>query len=98
MGIYNHHAMILPEAKMKSSLDISAQNLLLKSPEIVIMQKKSPEALTWQLLFVVFSASLGAWFPIGYSYGVTNPIQTLVLNWVRSVKCGRLGGSADQVS
>ncbi|GAU91874.1 hypothetical protein RvY_04049 [Ramazzottius varieornatus] len=53
----------------------------------------SKERLTWQLLFVVVAVSFGTWFPIGYSYAVTNAPQAIIINWVRSVKCFRLGGS-----
>ncbi|OQV25629.1 Solute carrier family 2, facilitated glucose transporter member 1 [Hypsibius exemplaris] len=57
----------------------------------ISMEKVPAERLTWQLLLVVFSASFGAWFPIGYTYGVTNPIQNIVLQWIRTVQCERYG-------
>jgi MFS family permease len=62
------------------------------------MKIKSSEALTWQLVFVVASVSFSTWLPIGYTYNVTNAIQTIVLNWIRAVKCSRYEVIASDVT
>ena len=48
--------------------------------------------LTATLLFAVIVTTFGTWFPMGYIIVAMNGPQTVIVNWIREVKCSRLFG------
>ncbi|GAV00742.1 hypothetical protein RvY_11544 [Ramazzottius varieornatus] len=55
--------------------------------------QKPADKLTFSLLSVAFIVSFGTWFVMGYLLVALNGLQSIIVNWIRSVKCERLGGS-----
>ncbi|GAV00802.1 hypothetical protein RvY_11599 [Ramazzottius varieornatus] len=52
--------------------------------------------LTVTLLTVALTVSFGTWFAMGYLLVALNGLQFTIVNWIRSVKCQRLGGLTPQ--
>ena len=46
--------------------------------------------VTFRLMLAVLTTSFGCWFALGYAFVATNTPQTVLLQWIRGVKCNRL--------
>ncbi|XP_055342493.1 solute carrier family 2, facilitated glucose transporter member 1-like [Paramacrobiotus metropolitanus] len=64
---------------------------LTEVPELIPVSETS-SGLTWSLIFSVVTVTFGTWFPMGYSIAAMNGPQTVILTWIRSIKCRRAGG------
>ncbi|OQV15408.1 Solute carrier family 2, facilitated glucose transporter member 1 [Hypsibius exemplaris] len=67
-----------------------------RTTSFVGSSRKQSDPLTFNLILVVFVVSFGTWFSLGYNVVALNSTQTVIVDWIRMVGCGRLESSTPQ--
>ncbi|XP_055342492.1 solute carrier family 2, facilitated glucose transporter member 3-like [Paramacrobiotus metropolitanus] len=59
--------------------------------ELLPSSQPPTSGLTRTLVLAVVTVTFGTWFPMGYSIAAMNGPQSVILDWIRQVKCQRVG-------